>query len=201
MPEIQLPTKALQESIKQDTSNIRTDLTSAHTKLNSIGTTLEEGLGTDWSEYTPFGKHGSYRPPSDVGYHTVFEVQGEGYISKAIMRHVSNSSYWIYWKVTLDGVAVYDRGATILPNMTGIVDKNHVHYDSGSYLTRVGTAGYAQLTNIDAVDILSRNQATSNAVMMLEQPLFFKQSLKVEMRYTSTVLLNVPYEIWGGVKV
>lgn len=196
MPEIHLPTKAMQEAIKLDTENIKSGISTVNSEISSM---IADGLGTDWSKYTPFYKNSGYTPKAQNVYETMFEVTGEGYLSKAIIKHPSNSAYNILLRITIDGVVKYNGTVTVTPNLVGVIEKDYLYTGTNNeWLTHL-------LNNLEPIGVIDTRDlggsGTPNRCMMIGQPLFFNEHLKIEISFGNSFFQRVNYEFIGGVRL
>ncbi|WP_370221983.1 hypothetical protein [Cytobacillus sp.] len=91
MPEINLPTKATQDLIKQDTADILSQFPISG--------------GTDWSKLTPAFSYTSTAASASSSAGTLLDITGKGILTGVYIRGgVTNSSNNI--RITIDGVVV-----------------------------------------------------------------------------------------------
>lgn len=196
MPEIQLPTKLMQDAIKQDTSEIKSDISTVGTELNSIRTTITDGLGTDWGEYTPFVSRLNKTPVLNV-FEPLLEINGAGYLSKAIMRGVSSSTYRCDLKISIDGSLLYSGYVNALLNAVGVLTNDYIFLNSNSKFVAHAFDEILEL-NVMSFQFGGSPQPIS---YLLDQPLFFENHLLVEYKISNSVMsLPAKIEVRGGLK-
>ena len=161
----------------------------------------QSGGGTDWSSYSPF----SDTVPVSVGtsYTTVIEVLGKGYIShsaiKAPYTNAQSNSKTGKIRITLDSVVVFEG------NGTGRVGTS---YDGGicgfvSPVRKLESSFRQYNESIKSYGFITPDPITTirNHVVILDEPVFFNSSFKVEYALSSTAGVDGELVISGGMMV
>lgn len=148
-------------------------------------------VGFDISKYQNIDFVGQINILAIGVFQEVLNVTGKGFLSACIGASASTTL-----KVTIDDVVVY-HGSGV-----GITTKDFTFYDSAAP-TNTGLLN-AQTTTYGGVasggGVVQKHPYTSGggSLVVLDIPLFFKKSLKIEMKNTATGNKNLSYK--GGLK-
>ena len=148
------------------------------------------GGGFDPSKYDNVDFVGNVNVLSANTFQTVLEITGKGYLS-ALSTILTTTR----GKVTIDDVVVFD-------GVGAIMTKEYYKFDSaGVSKAGVLNGSTSAFTNPDTTALIQKHPYTgqSGAYVILEKPLFFKRSLKIEIRNTTTGNKMLAYK--GAVKV
>ena len=159
---------------------------SVHAKLKDLKANLGGGVG----DYTRFHS-GGVSPTIEVGtYITLLDVQGMGELSYCYAHHNSNNKL----RITVDGVVIYHEAGS------GLIKSSRIVSDNGQTLVRNAMSlVYNQKTSFQYILLPSENQSTGDRVVVLEENVPFKSSLKIEIGRVSTPS-TISYEYEGVYK-
>lgn len=183
MPEISLPTKATQDAIKQDTTNILSQFPISG--------------GTDWSKYSPIQNSSQVVLPG-TSTTNILNITGSGYLDIAFMLQIASPGN-IRLKVTIDGQVVHHSGGVIGSNIViGLLNTE--------FLLNDGTTGIAKVLNpynktLYTFGSINQHPYTSQGggVSLLTKPIFFKSSCLVQIENIGTGSPTVQVFANGGI--
>lgn len=145
---------------------------------------LNNGVGVSWDKYTSFLFSRSV--PSTTVFSTVYETQGEGFLKKACIAVGGTSTGRM--KVIIDGEEISSSSVSGSANAAGIVHSDDL--DSG---LKVSVS--SQTRSVTKWESISNLTA---AVHVITTPIFFKNSLVIQLLNTSDGG-SVICEVTGGV--
>lgn len=153
-------------------------------------TSSNQGLLRFEGQYRPLVITGSASVPANTPT-KVFEVKGSGFI-KQVTAIASNMAGV---KLTVDGELVADLKAAANGQIIGLIEKfDNLNTYSNFGIRRPGTLFTTATYNNAFAPYPSIG---GNAPILLAAPIYFRQSLKVEV--TSDMGQAVTYEVMGGV--
>jgi hypothetical protein len=167
--------------------------------FGSFPTTRPDGAMNAMSFYEPFTYETTTFPGITVvanTWTTVLSAVGQGYLTKFILPNNYTQTNRI--RITVDGVIKVDVG------FGGFIVENFIHlYDSNNSYGlgfRVPSSTYSSSNIIDTSSNPYRDYPYTggqNGYVVLPQPIFFRSSLLLEGRSTSTTF---QYTYSGGIK-
>ena len=167
-------------------------------------TNLINTNGIDWSEYSNFPYSFSQKN-ADIGeeYITVLEIKGEGFLLNALAGadHGMGATSDVYsCKLTIDGKVVTEYSI-------GSASNDYTTYLYGVYyfpaIYGSGSKGYLKGNSSlvsTGIDRLPKIDTTSTTRAPLFVPLFFKKSVKFEVKKTATNNGSFYLKFEGGLK-
>lgn len=155
--------------------------------------------GFDPRNYSELGVLGSLTPSSVNAKTTLLNVTGEGYIDLATAGGGSGIVETCKVTITIDGVAkTFTSGSTGLPAGFSTIpyicgDSVNSNSNAASKLILSGnyyvSAGFSLLTS---------GTTAYSGVALAKFPIYFNESLKIELEATATPLNPLQYSIIGG---
>lgn len=156
------------------------------------------GGGFDLRKYTEINVDGGVAVPVSNTWTTAVDITGEGFLNLANILASATQTYSI--RITVDGVIKYEASAgTTGSRLSGVAVIDLILPMSNS--TTSGANGfYAGANGIFPYTSISAYPYVAGGVVscILTLPIFFKTSLKIEVKSTGTG--SVPTFIKGGVK-
>lgn len=160
----------------------------------AISNLVKQGSGgTGWEEYNSFN-YESENVSIPSGQNIVLlDIQGSGYLRNAY--HIA-SRVGVF-KITIDGVVVFNAGYT-----SGLVQSSELVSSTSTNTLGIRFSGSSvkALSTSNAGVSLPYLGGANNILAYLSQPIFFKNSLKIERSNTESYGDNCQYVINGGLK-
>jgi hypothetical protein len=139
------------------------------------------------------GNTSSYSFASSNVYYDIIDISGKGFLSQFYALDTTNC--YIYCKITIDDVVVYDGLITSNNRHVGIINLNDV---VGKYNGLFGVRNPHSNTLVSEINrgAVSAFPYTggSDKIMFLNQPLFFHESLLVQLKCSTTATIGYTYE-------
>ncbi|EWG12757.1 hypothetical protein [Cytobacillus firmus] len=196
MPEINLPTKATQDFIKEKTDLIGSSnpTTADTTTLMNYLKRLEEkidagGGGTDWSKYMNTLSTISYDVNNNTNWVTLMNRTGKGYV-KALYSSCIGYSFNI--RVTVDGVVLMTYRSVNGNIASGMATKDFISVGGNNYdgdrawLIGDQPSNKTSIMMSTALLNLPIQDLDTEFFSLLSQPIFYNESLKIEAKLHSS---------------
>lgn len=151
-----------------------------------IGGVWESVGGTDWSKYEPVYLKSPFTVSSANVYQSAINIVGKGYSNFIKLTGGSNSTA-VDLKIIKDGVVIYEARVNTAGYMLGIVNT----HEKGVYSSVSAKKEYPFIDTSLSVN--------DEAVMYLDTPMFFNNSLDVQAKCTTTSNM-LHFAFSGGVE-
>jgi len=141
------------------------------------GDIVRIGGGTDWSKYTQFFTAGEIILVANNVYEEILNITGAGYLALATVIPRTAIGFL---KVTVDGVITHWSQEISTTNACGLASSDFL---MGTLQTICGSGAGAGIFGTDQANIKSYpsvNEA-SRSFNILRDPIFFNESLKIEV--------------------
>jgi hypothetical protein len=163
--------------------------------------TSSGGGGTDWSKYTLMSATGNV---SNNTFTSVLSVTGKGFLNLATVCAGTSGNDRSDIRVTVDGTIVVNTGETN-PSSTqyiaGISTQDNIKY-STTWNALCYDYSYSQIAYMRIGNFKNypyTGASANGGIVVIPSNLFFKQSLLIEVKYT-TGNSNAKYYLSYGVK-
>jgi len=157
--------------------------------------------GTDWSKYVPNRSTWSGTLVNGLQFYTVYDVTGKGYLSYALA--IVTSDFDVRMRITIDGVVKHDTWSPATAyTPTGIGPASLI---DGGGRTSAGSTLFMKgvlQTNVLLTSPVFLNYPSTSAstgFVIIEQPIFYNQSLKIELSPRASNLSGVHFVVVGGI--
>lgn len=152
--------------------------------------------GTDWSKYVPLTFHGTaINIPTSTTY-TVTNVTGKGYL-RYVTYFNTTANINSDLKITIDGVVKHLTTLNHNAYMTGIGPYDLVGVDASN--AKIMSLNGAGVKSVERVLQYPTTSQGTGGFVLIDNPIFFNSSLKVEIiNRDTTYALSAYVTVIGG---
>lgn len=154
--------------------------------------------GTDWSKYTPISSYLRNYIMNAYGTVQLTNITGKGYLVLAT-AFLINQSYTVSLKITIDGVVKHYTSSSTQNRLTGIGPHSLINTQNTIGTNLILKEMSQQISGLSEGTLPYPTTDYSNGFVFISQPIFFNQSLLIEIKNPTAYQYNINASFMGGI--